>query len=479
MSFSGFGFGYGQFGHFPFGHADYGDDTVVRSFPPTYLENPTTGEVNETLKHYLFLAKQTVNERKKEIDDIDNQVDPNTVRDDILRFLGTTLAVEVDDYEPEEFRRSLVINSIVYYRIKGTRQAYTIRGRISGYEVEVYNIWRIDPDVRVRSTVDFPLSTGSGNASQDFSGTLFTFPCIKGTLKFKTNGILFAEDDGAGNIVTVGGSGYTISLGTIDYKLGDYFLRSTPAPPASAAITVDVDTGAEDFLMGIGTGVNQNFLVNLLPYPLFPTSLDIYLNGVHIGEDNGAGAITTVANPTYTVSGVVNYRSGLCSLSVIPSPPADQHLTANFDKTLLGEFIFCHPDDIYEIPPGTDHWYVTVAPNLVAGNFAEGCGYCLTTFIKVRITVLKPVTVQPSSENFFDRLIRKLRDVTPIHIRDLLYELQLVVQIDESQYLDFASRPQEEYQWLTHSSFHRFDMIPADVVACDSAGVVMGTVELI
>jgi hypothetical protein len=478
MAFSGFGFGYGQFGHFPFGNADYGDDTVVRSFPPTYIENPTTGEVNEALKHYLFLAKKTVNDRKKEIDNIEYQVDPNTVRDDILRFLGTTLAVEVDDYEPEEFRRSLVNNSIIYYRIKGTRQSYTIRGRISGYEVEVFNIWRITPDELARTTTNFPLSTGSGSTAQDFAGTLVTFPIIKGSLKFKTNGTLFAEDDGAGNIVTVGGSGFAISLGTIDYQLGDYFFRTTPAPPANAAITVDLDSGAEDFLMAIGNGVNQNFLVNLLPYPLYPTSLSIYLNGVHIGQDNGSGAVITVTNPTYTVSGVINYRSGLCSLSVTPPPPSGELLTANFSKTLLGEFLFCHPDDIYEIPPGTDHWYVTIPPDLVAGNFTEGCGYCLTTFIKVRITVLKPVTVQPSSENFFDRLIRKLRDVTPIHIRDLLYELQLVVSIDQGQFFE-VTRPQEEYQWLTHSSFHRFDMIPADVVTCDSTGVVKGTVELI
>lgn len=480
MSFSGFGFGYGPFGHFPFGRADYGNDTVVRSFPATYIESPVTGEINETLKHYLCIAKEEVNKRKREIDALEDQIDPNTIRSDILRFLGTTLAVDVDEYEPEEFRRSLVNNSIVYYRIKGTKQSFTVRGRISGYEVNINNIYRINEDMHIRSTVGYVLPfVGSGDVSQVFAGTLVTFPLIKNSVKFKTNGTLFAEDDGTGQIITVSGSGYVISLGTIDYETGDYTFTSTPAPAFGEVITVDLESGKEDFLVAMGNGSNASFVSNLLPYPLFPTTLDLYIDGIHIGEDDGNGILQSISGSGYTVSGSINYRTGILNVTTTPPVPLGSSLTANFDKTLLAEFLWCHSDDIYEIPAGSNHWYVTIPPSLVAGNLSESCDYCLTTFIKILITVLKPIPVQASSENFFDRLIRKLKDVTPIHVRDLLYELRLVIVVDENQYLNVGSRLQEEHQWLIHSGFHRFDVVPADIVACDLNGIVKGTVEQI
>jgi hypothetical protein len=200
-----------------------------------------------------------------------------------------------------------------------------------------------------------------------------------------------------------------------------------------------------------------------------------------IAEDDGNGNL--VASGSYGIVGTINYDLGNIKVEITPAPPVGNIITANYDKTLLAEFLFCHPDDIYEIPSGSGYWYVTLHPSLVAGNLSEVCGYCLTSYIKLRMAVLKPISISTGTENFFDRLIRKLRDITPIHIRDLLYELQMVITIDESTNIEVGynpnSRGQEEHSWLVHSNFHRFDIIPADVVSTDTAAYVRGTVELV
>jgi hypothetical protein len=475
MAFNGFGFGYYNFGHFPFGKADYGEDSIVRSFPATYIENPSTGEINQSLKNYLYIAKDIFNKKKIEIDKLDEQMDVNKIRTDILRYLGSTIAVDLDDYEPDDFRKSLVSNAVMFYRIKGTSESYKIRGKISGYEVDVINIWRIDQSRRIKETTNFTLTQGDGNTFQEISGNIVTWPLLKNTLKIKVNDVIVAEDDGAGIITNVIGSTYTIN-GTISYGTGAYVIQFTPAPPLGINISADFSTGVEDRLLGTSAG-GSSLTINSAqnnPYPMYPTSLKIYDEGTLIAQDDGNGNIIGTG-----VIGTVDYSVNNINLTITPAPTVGHNITANFDKTLLADFLFCHPDDIYEIPAKSGIWYVTIHPSKAAGNLSEGCGYCLTSYIKLKLTVLKPITISTGTENFFDRLVRKLRDITPIHIRDLLYELQMVVTIDESQYLTFGGLRQEELSWIVHSNFHRFDIVPADVISTDTTAYVSGTVELI
>lgn len=487
MSFQGFGFGYYSFGHFPFGYADYGEDSVMRSFPATYIQDPTTGEINQSLVTYLSIVKETFNNKKLEIDKISDQVDTNKIRSDILYYLGKTIAVELDDYEPEDFRKSLVSNAVLLYRIKGTSDSFKIRGKISGYDVDVVNIYRIDIDRRIKATTDYLLTLGDGTASQIVAGTMFTFPLLTNTIKFKVNGLIQAEDDGLGNINNLLASPYTI-VGTIDYNTGAYSVSFTPAPALLTEISVDCETGTENKLLATSAGGASLIISSpqTSPYPMYPTSVQIYDNdgitSTLIAEDDGNGVFTQVGG-SYTVAGTVGYDLGNLNITITPAPVAGHTITANYDKTLLAEFLYCHPDDVYEIPSGSGYWYVTINPTLVAGNLSEGCGYCLTSYIKLKFTVLKPITISTGTENFFDRLVRKLRDITPIHIRDLLYELQMVITIDESQYIQVGFNPndraQEEHSWIVHSNFHRFDIIPADVISTDTTAYVSGTVELV
>jgi hypothetical protein len=259
-------------------------------------------------------------------------------------------------------------------------------------------------------------------------------------------------------------------------------IEFSPGIPEGEQVLVDCDTGVRDRELGIGDGgVSQNIIgTSQAPYPLVPNTVKVYDNGILIAHDDGNGAL--IADASYSISGGVNYDRASFDFTMTPSAPVGNVITVDYDKTLLGDFLFCHPDDIYEIPADSGEWYVTLPPDQIAGNLDEFCDYCRTTYIKLRFLVPQGATrvlnMNTGSENFFDRLIRKLRDVTPIHIRDLLYELQMIVVIDESVNLS-VSRTQEEINYLPFPQFYRYDVVPADVVMTDKNAYVTGTVELV
>jgi hypothetical protein len=159
---SGTGFGHFRFGHAPFGQANFGEDVITKSLPEEYLLN-NDGTENQLIAHYLYTIEDSVNRIKDQIDLIDEQVDFTKVRSDIIQYLGKTIDVVVDDSEPIEFQRSLVGNAIQYYQIKGTGLAYKIRGKISGFDVTVDNLYKLAPDLVSSFSSDdlFELPAGS------------------------------------------------------------------------------------------------------------------------------------------------------------------------------------------------------------------------------------------------------------------------------------------------------------------------------
>lgn len=476
---NGYGFGHAPFGKFPFGKSNFGRNSYLRSFPTTYVQDEN-GNVNEFLKHYLEVAAHNANEIKGEIDRLDQQVDFNKVRSDLLTHLGTTLAVTLDDYEPDEFRRSLVGNAIQYYQRKGTRDAYRIRGKISGYDVLVFNIYRIEPLTLLKYGEDITVGGGNGSASQNFVGNLFTFPITPGTLVYKIDGVPVVEDDGAGGFTALGAYAPT---GFVDYSTGDYDLTLTPAPPSATAITADYETAIADEFIATSTGAQTHFEHTIAFYPPFAGSMVLKANGVVFGMDDGNGFIVSSPGSPYPVMGTITPMSGFLVLNFLgPTIPAlGEVITIDYEKTLLAEHLVNYVDDVYEIPTGSNHWFSTVAPGLIPGAAKHSqCGYCQTSYIKIRLTLVKSLSqnIPSSSENFFDRLIRKIREIVPIHVRDLLYELVLVITVDENQYLDADIGLQDISWWRPTSMLPRFDVVPADVMPTDSHGFVTGTVEL-
>lgn len=182
MSVDGVGFGHGSFGHFPFGRADYGNEVVIKTFAAELLDDPTdpTG-VNQRLLHYLNLIKDSVNRVKTAIDEIPDQIDFDQVREDLIVYLGRTYGVEIDDAEPADFRRSLVGGAILFYRIKGTLESYKIRGKISGFDVDVFQLYKLAPMYvpLIPSDDLFNIPAGSDNFFTDLPpGTVSGTPSV-------------------------------------------------------------------------------------------------------------------------------------------------------------------------------------------------------------------------------------------------------------------------------------------------------------
>lgn len=481
MGLKGTGFGHYKFGQFPFGRSDFGEDTVVRSYPASYVTD-TNGQTNQLLKVYLETIKNSVNSAKQLIDNLDNQLDPNTVRSDILSYLGQTINAHIDNYEPREFQRSLVANAIQFYRIKGTRDAYRVRGKISGYDVEVINIYRIVPSALLETVTAWviPAVTGTGTLNQTLAGKLPTFPVNPSSITFRSSGVAFATDNGSGRLVAAGGSSFAVSNSTIDYGAGLFSFTVTPGLPSGANLSVDLTTDVAKLSLGSPTGAaSQTFARNLPFYPIFPDSLTITVDGVAVARDDGSGSVVAEGASSYGVSGTVDMNA--LSVTLTPSPPLGAIVNASFKKSLLSEMLQIYPDDIYEIPSGSGRWYSTIVPGGIAGGPQDqGCGYCLTSFIKVRFTLVKASNIQiPSStENFFDRLVRKLKDITPAHVRDIIYELRFTVSIDENENLGALRSAQEENTWMPLHAFYRFDSVPADSAPLDKNGFVTGTVSL-
>jgi hypothetical protein len=272
------GFGREPFGHNPFGHSNFGADTVVRVFPKSTLDKDSKKE----LHHYLLTIQNSMNERKKVVDDMITLIDPDRVRIDILRSLGAMIGIDPDENEGEEFQRTLVRDAVQYYQVKGTDKSFEIRGKISGFDVEVVKIWNIDPV-------------------------------------------------------------------WIPYIPSD----------------------------------------NVLEYP------------------PGSG----------TVSGI---------------------------------------------------WFTDLAPDSVSGvsgtvPYIGDCTYCLTSYIKVRYTLVKQPT-GPVIGNLLDRVIAKIKDVIPIHVRDVFVDLTVEIC---SEFIPTPCFEAQEESALFMSMVDRYDIIPADCTTCD------------
>lgn len=157
------GFGREPFGNHPCGHSNFGADTVVRVFPKSTLEKDE--ENGDILRHYLLTIQNSVNTRKEEIDDMQTLVDIDRVRVDILSKLGAMIGIELDENEGEEFKRTLVRDAVQYYQVKGNDKSFQIRGKISGFDVEVVKIWHIDdtylPYIPEGNRYEYPPGSGS------------------------------------------------------------------------------------------------------------------------------------------------------------------------------------------------------------------------------------------------------------------------------------------------------------------------------
>ena len=69
--------------------------------------------------------------------------------------------------------------------------------------------------------------------------------------------------------------------------------------------------------------------------------------------------------------------------------------------------------------------------------------------------------------NFFDRVAVKLRDIIPIHVRDVLFEIRTEICVSAASEVCVSG---EEISFTPTPCFGYFDMFMADAVPTDSIG---------
>jgi phage tail P2-like protein len=133
------GFGHQPFGHRPFGHEDWAFIVLYESLPEEQKE--------EDLKNGYYLMKMikgmtpSFNELKFLVDEYGSLMNPDKVREDLIRHLADSFGVDIDDYNPIEYRRLAIRVATKFNTIKGTLQSFVTLANIYGFNVEVTEMW--------------------------------------------------------------------------------------------------------------------------------------------------------------------------------------------------------------------------------------------------------------------------------------------------------------------------------------------------
>lgn len=94
----------------------------------------------------------------------------------LIETFGEDFGIEVDRHEPEAFQRSSVYDVDQWLNLKGTDRSYDIIGKIAGYRVAAFGLWRIATATRITGTVSFT----NGSVTVTGVGTSFLTEAITG-----------------------------------------------------------------------------------------------------------------------------------------------------------------------------------------------------------------------------------------------------------------------------------------------------------
>lgn len=130
---------------------------------PDYYWKDTSNKKGDDAYHYLATMSFAMDKRKNEIDKMATFMSPLECPSGLIPYLAEAIDVGVDAYEPIEFQRTITNNAVQYYTLKGTKEAYKIRGLMSGFEVEVVNLWHVEPYISDMLALDEKLEIPPGS----------------------------------------------------------------------------------------------------------------------------------------------------------------------------------------------------------------------------------------------------------------------------------------------------------------------------
>lgn len=98
-------------------------------------------------------------------------------------------------------------------------------------------------------------------------------------------------------------------------------------------VSITEDTNDHGQLIGLGDGVETNFVITLDQFPIEPSSMVVLVNEVPVGTDDGAGNLTGAG----ITSGTINYATGALDVTFSSAVPDGQY--ASVTDTITGNLV--------------------------------------------------------------------------------------------------------------------------------------------
>lgn len=416
----------------------------------------------------------------------------------LIKRLAYDHGIEIDTRENEDRQRSWVKNVSQWTKQKGVEKAYKILANISGFDAEVYALYRVSASIASLIPSDEVYEVGlEGFGRSGVSGEDGSLPTSVSNVRFTSPTASFKVGD-EGSHIRIRDAGipgnnnlYTISAyvdaNTVDFVAGDTAtypepndgslrwslvrLYSTVAPRMPSFDDFDMDQ-MEALIDG---------------YP--PQTSDYFGLDKYCWEDDFyADVEIVVSTVTQTASGVFQVRvsdgpaqgpsSVVGTAEVIKAVGADGlgvwKLIEGTAGTGFGREFFV---ETLPIPDGADYLFnVNAALGPVTGSATLRyvcpsdftCDYCAASKILIRLTLGTLASeTGVAVEDVLDRVLNRIEEVTPAHVllipvysQTIECALTLTASVETSEANASIIVPKDAY----------FDMVPADILVADPTG---------
>lgn len=327
----------------------------------------------------------------------------------LIDLLGNDYGVTVDEHEPEAFQRSSIRNAVSWYVLKGTERAYDIIGKIAGYRVTPFELWRVENTDAIPPANLFELPAGSGNFYTNLEPRRLIF------------------DEIPADVIPV-----------------DLFCWETPE------WSVDFPGGPPLPLPPDGTGVPDALVYNENPITIATATLiDPVLNTWEVTTTDDISIIITHGN------WYIEFASDPGIKLYLETTPTESGGTYTF-TVVSGE----------PLVPGTAS--IGYDCPIVRGD----CGFCKASVIRVEVVPVEVLTdPEANLENALPRIIDKIQQVVPIHVRlvDLVHIVGPVQAVLNIQAVVVETSLSVA---IPASVGYYYDIVGADVIEVDPSHLI-------
>lgn len=330
----------------------------------------------------------------------------------LIDLLGADYGVNVDKHEPEAFQRSSVRSACAWYVLKGTERAYDIIGKIAGYRVTPFALWRVE-----------------GGTGFIPGGNLFELPAASGQFYTDLEPRQARFDEVAADVIPL-----------------DLYCWETPTWSA------DFPGGPPLPLPPDGTSVEDAIGFSLNPATIATATLT--------DPVNNTWTLTTTVDDLTIIVGIGSWRIAFASdpttFYFVESAPVEGPAgTWTFDVTSADTLVPGAADFSYLCPINRD-----------------SCGICKASVIRVEVVPVEVLTdPEANLENALPRIVAKILQVVPIHVR-LVDLVHIVGPVQATIGLTAQVAETAAQVAIAASVGYYYDIVPADEIEVDPAHLV-------